>query len=400
MDEIFKVMGISSSLALICVAFFSALGFSLILVPVFRKLALAANILDRPGGRKEHSEATPLLGGVALFVACLLSLLVLVWLESVLREGKGLELRLREEMSFIFLGSVIIFITGLVDDFVGERLPFYYKLIGQIIGSSAAIAVLYYEQLVRLISGGVPFADYIYLLVAMGWMLTVINSFNFSDNINGLSTGLAVIAVLTAIIYLGSQVNTRHVLLGLILAGTMLGFIPYNFPKARIFLGDAGSMFIGYWVGVFLWPLTAGFFDGTRPLFGLDQLIPAVLVMGVPIYDAAFVVVMRWREKRPIYLGDNKHLSHRLVRCGFSRTESTLILWGVALIVAGIGAMSIGADYYVRYMALFIALSILLIITVLIVKKEKKTAVLQLQDADSKKRVQHGSRRIRADVSS
>ncbi|MHC4942857.1 MAG: glycosyltransferase family 4 protein [Planctomycetota bacterium] len=387
-------------MALLCAAFFSALGFSLILVPLFRKLALAAKILDRPGGRKEHTEATPLLGGVALFVACLLSLMVIVWLEGILREGKGLELRFKEEMSFIFLGSVIIFITGLVDDFVGERLPFYYKLIGQIIGASAAIAVLYYEQLMRLISGGVPFADYVYLLVAMGWMLTVINSFNFSDNINGLSTGLAVIAVLTAIIYLGSQVNTRHVLLGLILSGTMLGFIPYNFPKARIFLGDAGSMFIGYWVGVILWPLTAGFFDGTRPLFGLDQLIPPVLVMSVPIYDAAFVVVMRWREKRPIYLGDNKHLSHRLVRCGFSRTESTLILWGVALIVAGIGAMSIGADYYVRYMALFIALSILLIITVLIVKKEKKTVILQLQETDSQKRVQHGSRRIRADVSS
>ena len=122
--------------------------------------------------------------------------------------------------------------------------------------------------------------------------------------------------------------------------------------------------------------------------------------MGVPLYDAAFVVFMRWREKRPIYLGDNKHLSHRLVRCGFSRTESTLILWGVAFIMGGIGAMSMTAPYYARYMAFLVAVCILLIITVLVVKKEKKTvSVLEASD-QSEKKASDGSRRIRADVSS
>ncbi|MFH2000834.1 MAG: MraY family glycosyltransferase, partial [Planctomycetota bacterium] len=382
-------------------AFFSALLCSLILVPLCRKLALNKQILDRPGGRKEHAQATPLLGGVGVVAACTLALLVVVGLEALILGGKPSELRF-SDVSFIFLGSLIIFFIGLIDDFVGERLPFYYKLVGQIIGSSIAIAVLFYAQLIRLINEDVPFADYLYLFILMMWMLTVINSFNFSDNINGLSTGLAVIAILTALVYLGFQVNARHIVLGLILAGAIFGFMPFNFPKARIFLGDAGSMFIGYWVGVILWPMTEGFFDGTRPLFGLDQLIPPVLVMGVPIYDAGFVVIMRWRDKRPIYLGDNKHLSHRLVRCGFSRTESTLILWGVALVVGGIGAMSITAPYYMRYIAFFVSLIILLIITVLVVKKEKKTALILEQEQKDKPQneVRHGSRRIRADVSS
>jgi len=263
----------------------------------------------------------------------------------------------------------------------------------------AAIAVLFHAQLIRLLQEDVPFADYLYLLIAMGWMLTVINSFNFSDNINGLSAGLAVIALLTAIVYLGSQLNTRYVLLGLIVTGSVAGFIPYNFPRSKIFLGDAGSMFIGYWVGIILWPLAVGFFDGTKPLFGIDHFIPPLLVMGVPIYDAAFVVFMRWRERRPIYLGDNKHLSHRLVRCGFSRTESTLILWGTALILGGIGAMCIATQYYVRYIAFFVALAILLAGTMIIIRREKKKAMLPMREDETEKKVQHGSRRIRADVS-
>lgn len=395
-----QIFGIVSagSLAMLCTAFLSALLFSLVLVPIVRMFAWKARILDKPGGRKEHTQATPLLGGVALFVACSFSLILIIGLEKVFMEAEASQLKFGK-VTFIFFGSLVIFVVGLIDDFVGERLPFYYKLVGQILGSSVAIVVLFHPQLMRLMNEGVPFADYIYLFILMGWMLTVINSFNFSDNINGLSSGLAVIAMLTALIYLGSQVNTRHVLLGLILTGGIIGFIPYNFPKARIFLGDAGSMFIGYWVGVILWPLTEGFFDGTKPLFGLDQLIPPVLVMGIPIYDAAFVVFMRWREKRPIYLGDNKHLSHRLVRCGFSRTESTLVLWGMALIVAGIGAMSIAAEYYVRYLALGVALGLLLVFTVMTVKREKKTAILQLKDADTQDKVKHGSGRIRTDVS-
>jgi UDP-GlcNAc:undecaprenyl-phosphate GlcNAc-1-phosphate transferase len=203
-------------------------------------------------------------------------------------------------------------------------------------------------------------------------MLTTINSFNFSDNINGLTSGLAVIVLLISMVYLGAQFNLRYIVLGFIVVGGILGFMPYNFPKAKIFLGDAGSMFIGYWIGIILWPLGQGFFDGKNPLFGLDNMIPPLLIMGIPLYDAAFVVVMRWYEKRPIYLGDNQHLSHRLVRGGFSKTEATLILWGLGLILGGVGAMSLQGGYISRYMSFFIGLSFMLLITVLIVKKEVK----------------------------
>lgn len=401
MNSTIQILGLSlsSSVVLYSSAFLSSLGLSLVLVPFFRRVALRLGVLDKPGGRKEHGEATPLFGGAAVMAAFGLGLAVIVIYQKLSIAQGGPDLKLGS-LNYMFIGSLIIFITGLIDDLVGERLPFYYKLVGQIVGSSAALVVLYHEQLIRLITEDVPFADYLYLLVLMGWMLTVINSFNFSDNINGLSPGLAVIALFTAMVYLGTQMNLRYVVLGFLLAGSILGFMPYNFPRAKIFLGDAGSMFIGYWVALILWPLGKGFFDGNNPLYGLDYMIPPVLVMGVPLYDAAFVVFMRWREKRPIYLGDNKHLSHRLVRCGFSRTESTLILWGVAFIMGGIGAMSMTAPYYTRYMAFLVAMAIMLIITVLVVKKEKKTISMQEANNQSESKTSDGSRRIRADVSS
>ena len=118
----------------------------------------------------------------------------------------------------------------------------------------------------------------------------------------------------------------------------------------------------------------------------------------MPLFDAAFVVFMRWREGRPVYLGDNRHLSHRLTRCGFSRTESVLILWGVALILGGVGALSIHGGNLSRYMAFLISAGFMLIITVLIVKKEKESMkILETKD-DSESATHHGSSRIRADV--
>jgi len=360
-------------------AFFSSLVFSMALVPLFRRYALRSEVLDVPGGRKEHKAPTPLFGGVGIVLACSLSLFLVNWLSSGFSEETGFELKL-EHLTFVMIGSLIIFATGLIDDLFKEKLPFYFKLIGQIIGSSAAMIILFYPNLRRLVEERVPIADYIYLIVLMGWMLTVINSFNFSDNINGLSSGLAIIALLTAMVYLDAQVNTRFIVLGLILVGSILGFIPYNFPRAKIFMGDAGSLFIGYWVGVILWPISKGFFNGDRPLYGLGHIIPPLLVLGVPLYDAAFVVFMRWREGRPIYLGDNKHLSHRLVRAGFSRTEAVLVLWGVALMVGGVGAMCINVEPITRYIAFLVALGFMLIITVLVMKIEQRTMLSRNRD--------------------
>ncbi len=350
-----------------------ALFFSALLMPACLRLALKLDIVDKPGGRKEHRSVTPLLGGLGVFLACLLAI-IFMWAfikDRYLDEfPDGVW---NKNFTRLFLGSTVLFITGLIDDVIKRKteMPYYYKLLGQVAAISLAMLVLAKSQMDSIFIGEGDAGDYIYLLFFLLWLLTTINSFNFSDNTNGLMSGLAVIAILTSVVYLG-RLDNRIIILGLILVGSILGFLPFNFPKAKIFMGDAGSMFVGYWAGVFTWPLTQGFFEDGQALFGLDNLLPPFLLLGVPLYDACFVLIQRLREKRPIYLGDNQHLSHRLLRSGFNVTETSLILWGAALILGGIGALAIKDHLTTRILAFCFGILFLVILTRIIMRAEKK----------------------------
>ena len=237
------------------------------------------------------------------------------------------------------------------------------------------MVVMARPEMEKIFSGEADYRSYLYALFFILWMLTSINSFNYSDNINGLMGGLAVISLLTSIVYLGHIFDSRFIVLGFAVMGGILGFLPFNFPRARIFIGDAGSMFIGFWIGIILWPLTEGFLAADKVLMGIDNLLPPFLVLGVPFFDACFVLFVRAREGRPIYLGDNQHLSHRLIRCGFSQAEAALILWGLGLILAGIGALALDSIFYLRYLAFGIGLVFMLLVTFAIVRAERRELV-------------------------
>jgi UDP-GlcNAc:undecaprenyl-phosphate GlcNAc-1-phosphate transferase len=247
---------------------------------------------------------------------------------------------------------------------------------GQVAAIALAMLIVTRPTVDAILLGDHNAKHYIYLLFFLLWILTTTNSFNFSDNINGLMSGLAIIGILASIVYLGEEMPmpTRFIVLGFILVGAILGFIPFNFPRARIFIGDAGSMFVGYCVGVFAWPLLSkGFLEPVNLVWGLDGLVAPFLVLGVPLFDACFVLIMRVKEGRPIYLGDNKHLSHRLVRSGFSVTEATLLLWGAALVVAGVGALALQPEFGMRAAAFAFGVAFLIVLTTLICRAEGRS---------------------------
>lgn len=348
---------------------------SIILTPLCRRFALKQDIVDKPGGRKEHVNVTPLLGGMAVFLSGAVAvLLVVACIESGLVTGCHIEF---SSLGLVFLGATVLLVTGLWDDCIKEKagLAFYYKLLGQLIAAGFAMIVMARPELEKIFSGTADYRSYLYTIFFILWLLTSINSFNYSDNINGLMSGLAVISLLTSIVYLGHIFDPRFIVVGFAVMGGVLGFLPFNFPRARIFIGDAGSMFIGFWIGIILWPLTEGFLAADKVLMGLDNLLPPFLVLGVPFFDACFVLFVRAREGRPIYLGDNQHLSHRLIRCGFSPAEAALILWGLGLILAGIGALALDSAFYFRYTAFAIGLMFMLLVTFVIMRAEKKEPV-------------------------
>jgi len=320
-----------------------ALTVSLVIMPGVIALARRFRIVDKPGGRKTHEKVTPLLGGMGVVVSSTAAYLVVRW---------ALDQQLGHDLDFhvidhVVAGSLVLFAIGLIDDIFKESMAFQPKLLGQVIG----VLVLMWPGLVNLWDDPTAGIErWFYQLFLVCWYLTIVNSFNFSDNMNGLMSGLSVIAFAAAFFYLRDTASARTMLVAVMLLGAVLGFMPYNFPRSRVFLGDAGSMFIGFWMAWIMFDLSEGFMSVPSGDLGLNHLIPVVLIMGIPLYDAAFVVLMRFREKRPIYLGDNFHLSHRLVRGGFTAVEAVIILWGLGLILASMGILALQAIELYRYL--------------------------------------------------
>lgn len=320
-----------------------ALTVALVIMPGVIALARRFGVVDKPGGRKTHEKVTPLLGGLGVVVASTVAYLVVQW---SLREKIGDDLDF-PVILHVVAGSLVLFAIGLIDDIFKESMAFQPKLLGQIVG----VVVLMWPGLVSLWddpSAGIE--RWFYQLFFLCWYLTIVNSFNFSDNMNGLMSGLSVIALTAAFFYLRNSASARTMLVAVILLGAVLGFMPYNFPRSRVFLGDAGSMFIGFWMAWIMFDLSEGFMSVPSGDMGLNNLVPVVLIIGIPLFDAAFVVFMRFRENRKIYLGDNFHLSHRLVRGGFTPVEAVIILWGLGLILASMGILALQAIELYRYL--------------------------------------------------
>jgi UDP-GlcNAc:undecaprenyl-phosphate/decaprenyl-phosphate GlcNAc-1-phosphate transferase len=164
------------------------------------------------------------------------------------------------------------------------------------------------------------------------WILTVVNAFNFMDNMNGLCAGLGVIGAW----YFGhiAAADDQYLvaLIAFLTLGSLLGFLPYNFPRARAFLGDAGSHLVGYLLAVLA--ILPHFYTVRHPR-KWAVLIP-LFVLAVPLLDLVWVVVLRWRIGQPFYQGDTNHLSHRLVRSGLTPIRAVLLIWLLAALLGGL----------------------------------------------------------------
>jgi UDP-GlcNAc:undecaprenyl-phosphate GlcNAc-1-phosphate transferase len=296
-------------------------------VPMARRAALALGILDHPGAHKTHREPTPLLGGVAVFVVLLLVIGGhLAALPELHHSGlvphifpHGLDTfdpmgLTRSTFGMMLAGSTIVLLTGLADDATGPHFPAWMKLAGQVLAAALVI------------TAGVRFPlfdahPWLATGATLMWIVGITNSINLLDNMDGLATGVALIC--SSLLWLIAA-TLGEIPLGLVLAalvGTLAGFLRYNFHPARIFLGDAGSLTIGYVIGVLAILTSSAARQETVPNEWFGPVMP-VLVLGLPIYDTASVIWIRWREGRPIYRGDRSHLSHRLVELGMTEREA------------------------------------------------------------------------------
>ncbi len=308
-------------------AFFGALTTSWVALPFWRKWCLRTNLLDDPGHRKIHATPVPLAGGFAVLTGILLPIIVgaLLLKFQIIKTSSaamphGLD-RPAGELIVLALGAIAITVLGWMDD--KHELKAMPKFLGQFL---IAVAVAIACKRITLFVHSEIFSYAITIL----WLLTIINAFNFMDNMNGLCAGVGALGAFFFALIAAAKGEYLVAITGFLMAGALAGFLPWNFPHARAFLGDAGSHLVGYLLAVM--GILPHFYTHLEPR-PLAVLAP-LLVLAIPLLDLAQVSVFRTLKHQPFWIGDTNHLSHRLTRLGFSRTRAVLLLW-LATVVLG-----------------------------------------------------------------
>jgi len=286
---------------------------SLGLTPLTRQLARRIGLLDQPGGRKIHGSPMPLLGGLAIYGAFVIALLLFPnWPQYIL------------ELGSILVGATWLAVVGVIDDRNGlspwVKFPAQFLAAGVVIASGVHIDIFH---------SVVPDT-----LLTTFWIVGIVNAINFLDNMDGLAAGISAIASASFFLLAASQGQELVGALSAALCGAAIGFLIYNFNPATTFMGDMGSLVLGFILSVLAIKLH---FFAQSPV--VTWTIP-VLVMGMPLFDTSLVIFTRLREGRSIVRGAKDHTSHRLAILGFSQRQAVITHYG-ACIVLGLIALVI-----------------------------------------------------------
>ncbi len=297
--------------------------FALLLVPIARSIAFRYQFVDQPNKRKIHKEPIPLLGGVVIFFGYMLA--SIIWVES-----------LRLKLLILLSGAFIVGI-GVLDDYFKTRkkdLPASPKLFVQfLVGIIVFSFGVRIEGITSIFDGQlVHFPPGLSLLVTLIWIIGLINMFNFLDGADGLATGVTLISATTLFLIAFIKVQTEMALMSVILMGVSLGFLKHNFYPAKIFMGDAGSAFLGLVLAIIS-------IEGALKSATLLSIVMMVFVFGVPIFDTLIVLFKRYRQKKPLHMPDKNHAHHRLLNKGYSQKQAVTLIYVVSILFSIISAL-------------------------------------------------------------
>jgi UDP-GlcNAc:undecaprenyl-phosphate GlcNAc-1-phosphate transferase len=338
----------------------------LVFTPLCCRLSVKWGFLDDPGQRKIHNHPIPLLGGLAVFMAfgatVLLGFFGLLWLgpKVGLSDFAGGAVKAASRLFVILFGGMLMVALGMRDD--KEDLHAGAKFAGQFV-----VALFVAVSGIRL----TLFIDNLFLsyLITMLWIVTVTNAFNFFDNMDGLCGGVGLICA--AFFGLVAAINGQFFVCVLAMAfcGALLGFLPFNWNPARIFLGDAGSHFVGYMLSVLT--VLATFYASNRHT-ALAVIIP-VIVLSVPLFDMLAVSVIRMRHGQPVYRGDVNHISHRFVRAGLSKPMAVVVIYLIVFTLSLSALVLLWANIWTSLLVLLQCAVFLAVVTILENNSQKRS---------------------------
>lgn len=315
---------------------------SLILVPICKKVAIHVNAMDIPNERKVHKKPMPRLGGLAIYLSFLICYMVFGEITT--------------QMLSIIIASFVIILFGIVDDI--NPLKARYKLIGQII---AACIIVYYGNIVLK---EVYLFDYYFNFGSLAPYLTIffivacINAINLIDGLDGLASGISTIYFITIsiIAILTNRLGGLDITLSVLMVGSTIGFLVYNFPPAKIFMGDTGSQFLGFMIAIIS---LLGFKNIT-----FNSLVVPITILAIPIFDTLLAILRRFIKGESIGTPDKEHFHHQLLKMRFSQKTTVLIIYAINIAFAVTSVLiALGDNKVASY--IYIALTILLLFIVI-----------------------------------
>ncbi len=281
----------------------------LVLTPLCRDLALRAGLVDQPDeDRKFHLRAVPRVGGVPIVAACAGSFVLLKWMLGT----KGqLHIQHSEILHAVVPAAGIVFVVGLIDDLIGLK-P-WQKLAGQVVAAGVAISFG-----VRLSTGHL--APVFGVLASLIWLICCTNAVNLIDGMDGLAAGVSLLSTLTMMVVALIFGRYGLALATVPLAGALLAFLRYNFSPASVFLGDCGSLTIGFLLGCFglVW---------SQHTVSVVGLAAPLMALALPLTDVGLAIVRRFLRSAPLFKGDRGHIHHRVLALGFSTSGAALVLY-------------------------------------------------------------------------
>lgn len=305
------------------IALFSAI-ISFISTPLIRRLACNFNVVDIPkDSRRVHKKPIPKLGGLAIYIA----FLIMVFLKKSPIDQSEIG---------IIIGSLIIVIGGVVDD--KYNIKPWQKLMFQI---AAAIVLIFFKVMISVITNPISdvnlyirIASFIAVPLTIIWVIGVTNAFNLIDGLDGLSAGLAFIACITMTIvaFLSGKADMEVITLTIILGGAILGFLPYNFNPASIFMGDTGAQLLGFLLA------SIAMRGAIKSASAIVLAVP-ILALGLPIYDTIFAIIRRKVNGKSISEADRGHLHHRLLDMGLTQRQAVMIMYLISIVLGFIAVI-------------------------------------------------------------
>jgi len=311
---------------LFCVYFGSAL-LALVITPLVIQLARRIRAVDRPGVRTVHTRPVPRIGGMAIFLSATPLIVAVLFLNNSV--GQAFR-QARLQLTTLFCSATFIFLIGLVDDLRG--LPARFKFGAELLAAGSLCFVGISVSSIAVTGQWTLHLGLLGCPLSILWIIGITNAVNLSDGLDGLAAGISAIVCAVIALFAFQSGNVIMLVLMLSLLGSLTGFLFFNFNPARIFLGDCGSLFLGFTVA------SAGILCSMKSSAMVSLALP-LLALGIPIFDTLFSILRRFLERRSIFTPDRGHFHHRLIDMGLKQRHVVILIYAMTSVATGLGML-------------------------------------------------------------